>query len=384
MAADIPTLAEFLDEWMLVRQSRLQPYTVRSYRQSIRCYLLPHLGDLRLDELDVRTLDRTYAQLLHSGGKDGKPLAPRTVQYAATILRTALEHALKTGLLERNPAAHATKPRFDHQGDDPALKELNVWTAADVRTFLEKIDGEQFEAIWVLAVCTGMRRGEVLGLRWEDVDLVERTIHVRRAISVVKGEGRLKSTKNSRSRSIRIEDRAVRALVAQRTRQLEERATCKGRWRDEWGLVFTYADGSFINPDTISMAWRNLVRQLDLPVIRLHDLRHTHATLMLQAGVPIKVVADRLGHSEISVTLDTYMHVLPAMDADAVDRFSRLLDGEDSEAARYGSLEGWQAMTLYLPDVLRHLLEETAAADGIAVGDLIRSAIGAMLDGRPD
>ena len=370
MSDPLPTLSEYFGEWLRSRALTLQRSTVASYRQSIRCYLLPALGHLRLDEIDVRTLDRTYADLLHSGGKNGKPLSPRTVRYAATILRAALAHAVKTGLLDANPAAHATRPRFDHNGDDPGLETFQVWDAEQVRRFLREVEGDPFEGIWVMAVGTGMRRGEIVGLRWEDVDLPERTLHVRWSLSVVDGEARLKATKTSQDRSLRIDDRVMEVLTARREEQAQHRTSRNGDWKNGWGLVFTHLDGSYIDPYEVTVAWRDLMQELDLPTIRLHDLRHTHATLMLQAGASLKVVSERLGHSGIELTVDTYMHVLPAMDADAAERFALLLEGPAA-----GPADGASELSVLLPDRLRQELEEQARRDGTTLTELIGAIV---------
>ena len=377
MAAPLPTLADYLEEWLRARSMALQRSTVASYRQSLDLYIVPRLGNLRLDQIDVRTLDRTYAELLHRGGKHGKPLAPRTVRYAATILRAALEHAVKRGLLDTNPATHATTPRFDHRGDDPTLDELQVWDVEEVRRFLHAIEGDPFEHVWVLALCTGMRRGEVLGLRWEDVDLPERTLHVRRSLSVVDGEARLKPTKTSQDRSLRVGDRVMDVLAERREVQDRQRRECGGGWCDRWGLVFTHSDGHYIDPYEVTVAWRELVRELDLPVIRLHDLRHTHATLLLQAGASLKVVSERLGHSGIELTVDTYLHVLPAMDADAVDRFAELLDRGGAD----GNSEGWSALSVHLPDRLRQGLEQEARRRGQALAEVLSAVVTDAVEG---
>ncbi|MDX1620373.1 MAG: tyrosine-type recombinase/integrase, partial [Nitriliruptorales bacterium] len=143
-----------------------------------------------------------------------------------------------------------------------------------------------------------------------------------------------------------------------------------GGWRDRWGLVFTHPDGHYVDPYDATVAWRELVRQLDLPVIRLHDLRHTHATLLLQAGASLKVVSERLGHSGIELTVDTYLHVLPAMDADAVDRFAELLDrGSDRQD------EGWSELRVHLPDRLRQGLEQEARRRGQALAEVLSAVV---------
>jgi len=178
----------------------------------------------------------------------------------------------------------------------------------------------------MLAAATGMRRGEVLGLRWEDVDLANRSLTVRRALSVVQGHAMLKQPKTSRCRTLRLDGITI-AVLEQRGRAQERDRADAVEWRDHWNLVFTHTDGRHLDPVRVTHAFRRAVLDAPVPRVRLHDLRHTHATLLLQAGVPVKVVSERLGHAQISLTLDIYAHVLPAMDADAADRFAAAVFG---------------------------------------------------------
>lgn len=327
------TVGAYLAEWLEVQRHRLQPTTLKSYTGNVDRYLAPHIGDVALADLDVRQLERLYADLMSRGGDGGRPLSRRTVEYAAATLRSALNDAVRTGLLDRNPASLARPPRIDPTSPTEGDEELQVWTAEEARRFLEQIRGDRLRDLWVVALGTGMRRGELLGLRWEDVDIERATLHVRRSLQVVDGLVRLKRTKTSRSRSLRIDERVVEVLDRRRRLQEIHREAAGDAWSDRWGLVFTEEDGSYLVPMNVSSAFRWLVRKLDVPVIRLHDIRHTHATLLLQAGTPVKVVSERMGHSTIRVTLDVYAHVLPAMDADAVERFAaHVYDGQPGSA----------------------------------------------------
>lgn len=324
------TVGAYLADWLEIQRHRLQPTTLKSYRGNVVRYLSPRIGDVAIGDLDIRQLERLYADLMARGGKDGRPLSRRTVEYAAATLRSALNDAVRTGLLDRNPASLARLPKIDPTStteDD----DLQVWTADEVRAFLDQIHGHRLYDLWVVALGTGMRRGELLGLRWQDVDLEGRTIHVRRALQVVDGVVRLKRTKTSRSRSLRIDGRVVEVLDRRQRLQAIHREAAGDRWADRWGLVFTEEDGTHLSPMNVSVSFRWLVRQVDVPTIRLHDLRHTHATLLLQAGVPIKVVSERLGHTTIGVTLDVYTHVLPAMDDLAVERFEEHVYGRTGD-----------------------------------------------------
>lgn len=324
MADDaVPTLAVYLDEWLDRRRAQLRPSTAHSYRQLVRAYLVPALGDLRLDELDRRLLETTYARLLDHGGMCGRSLSPTTVRYCHAVLRRALEDARLDGLLATNPADAARPPRHDPD-EDEVDDDLRVWTGAQAATFLAHVDAHPWRGLWHLALGTGARRGELLGLRWTDVDLDAGQVRIRRSLTVVDGTPRLLGTKTSRSRVVQVGSSVVAALRAHGREQVRQRRDAEV-WQDRWGLVFTEAAGTNLPPMHVTLAFRRLVRQAPVPVIRLHDLRHTHASLLLADGVPIKVVSERLGHATIAMTMDVYGHLLPGMDAEAADRFDRLV-----------------------------------------------------------
>lgn len=323
MTDPTPRVGAYLDEWLERRRTLLRPSTHASYRQLIRCYLTPRIGERRLGDLDRRVLELLYADLLGSGGRGGGPLAPKTVRYCHAVLRRALEDAVLDGVLVDNPARQARPPRHD-PADDELDDDLQVWTAEQAASFLAHVDDHPWRALWHLALGTGARRGELLGLRWQDVDLDAGEVGIRRALSVVDGTPRLLGTKTSRSRRVSIPGSITDALA--RHRDVQDRLRAGPTWcEDRWGLVFTDGRGGSIDPMQVTLAFRRLVRAAPVPVIRLHDLRHTHATLLLDTGVPIKVVSERLGHTTIAMTMDVYGHVLPARDADAAARLDDLL-----------------------------------------------------------
>lgn len=335
---DVPTLASYLTDWLEVQRTRLQPSTLASYRGNVERYLVPGLGQRRLDELTAHELTVFYARLLREGGLGGKPLSARTVQYCHAVLHRALSDAEKHGLVERNVAALADCPRRDPDAADDD-HEFQVWTPEETRAFLAFIVGHRLREICEVAIGTGMRRGEILGLRWGDVDLDSRRLHVRRSLSVVDGVTRLKRTKTNRSRTITVDDLVVAALRRTRQRQEEARAAAGQAWANTWSLVFTDAAGAPVNPFQVTYEFGRLVREAPVPVVRFHDLRHLHATAMLASGVPVPVVSQRLGHTNVAMTLNVYAHVLPAMDVAAVDRFVAHLYGDEASprTARSGN-----------------------------------------------
>jgi integrase len=325
---DAMTLARYLREWHAGQRTQLQPTTWKEYGGQIERYLVPTLGDRRLDALDVFEVETILADLLAGGGVNGKPLSLRTVEYAHGVLRCALNDAVDRGLVGRNVASVARPPRVDPFSEEEDDGEVRVWDGDELRAFLAYVAGHRWRPLWRLAASTGMRRGEVLGLRWSDVELDDGVLLVRRALSVVDARARLKRTKTLRERRIGIDGTLVAALKDRRERQEADRRTAE-IWRDRWGLVFTHVDGAFIDPMDVTMEFRRLVRAAPVPIVRFHDLRHVHATLLLAEGVPVKVVSERLGHAAIQTTLDRYAHVIPGQREDAVRLFERLIAGRD-------------------------------------------------------
>jgi integrase len=333
-AAGGPRLGPYLDEWLERQATQLRPTTLRSYRQVITAYLKPTLGDRALAELDRRELELLYARLLREGGRRGGPLSVRSVAYVHAVLRRALSHAVLDGLLSTNPAASLRPPR--HRPDVEELaEERELWAAADAARFLAFVDDHPWRALWHLAVGTGARRGELLGLRWREVDLDAGHITISRGLSFVEGVPRLLGTKTSRRRVVSIGASVIDALRRHEEQQRAKREAATD-WQDRWGLVFTQADGAPIDPLAVTKEFRALVRQAPVPVIRMHDIRHAHASILLGAGVPVPVVSRRLGHATVSMTLDVYSHVLPGMDAEAAAKIETALRHDDGSGPRQG------------------------------------------------
>jgi integrase len=205
---------------------------------------------------------------------------------------------------------------------------MKTWTATQLRHFLEYVSADRLYSLWLTAASTGMRRSEVLGLRWEDFDPNACRVATRQVVVLVDHQPVIKATNktDASTRLIALDAVTLEALREHRKQQLEERLAWGPAWIDS-GLMFTCENGAPINPERLTRWFEARVRASGLPLIRLHDLRHTHATLALQAGVHAKVVQERLGHSSISMTLDTYSHAIPAMQEDAAERVANLVFG---------------------------------------------------------
>jgi integrase len=265
-------------------------------------------------------LERLYDEKLHpQNGK--RPLAPKTVLEIHLIIRGALNDAVRRGIVTRNVAlvAHAPKVR-----SIPKV-EQQAWTAPELQTFLREAAGHRlFPALWLLAN-TGLRRSELLGIQWGDIDLDAATLSINRGLVSVGYELHESRGKTSNSRrAIDLDHTTVEVLSAWRTWQAVER-TAAGIAPAGW--VFADIDGNPIHTHSISQAFERIVARAGVPKIRLHDVRHTHGTLLIKGGVPIKVVSERLGHGNPTFTIDTYQHVLPGMQSEAARIFEELIAG---------------------------------------------------------
>jgi integrase len=324
------TLGSFLlDEWLpAIRPPSVRPSTWLSYCMNAETHIVPALGHLPLQRLTPAQLTAFYRSLLDHGRRNGGSLAPKTVRNIHGELHTALKDAMRWGYVARNVAASADVPK----GMAP---EMHVWSPEQLRAFLDHARRDRLYAAWLLFATTGMRRGEVAGLRWPDVDLEAGRVSPRRPRVVVNYEVVVSEPKTAKGRrSMALDPATVAALRQHRARQAEDRLAVGPLWHDS-GLVFTWPDGRPLHPERFSKWFEQLARAAGLPRIRLHDVRHSYATAALSAGIPAKVVSERLGHANIAITMDTYSHVLPGLDAQAADTVARLILGDpEQELAR--------------------------------------------------
>ncbi len=296
------TVAEYLDRWLAgsVRDT-VRPSTYRRYQEIVRLHIKPALGGIRLAALSPLHVQALYRDRLDSG------LSPATVAKIHIVLHQALDRALRWSLVHRNATEAVKAPR-------PAPQEMRPLSADEARRLLEAAREDKLHALYVLAVTTGMRQGELLGLAWRDVDLERGVVQVRRTLARDGGRLTIGEPKTKRSRrNVRLTETATQALRDHLDRQLEEIQRLGDLYRDE-GLVFATEAGTPMNPSNLRRrSFAPLLKRAWLPNIRFHDLRHSAATLLLLQGVHPKFVQELLGHSTISITLDTYSHVLPGM-----------------------------------------------------------------------
>lgn len=310
-----PQLGPWLAEvWLPTLAGKVKPSTEALYRQIVRANVVPRIGGVRLADLDAAALERLYRQLADDG------LAPKSIKNVHAVVRRALRDAVRWRVITTNPAAMAEAPRVPRSTPQ-------TWTGDEVRRFLAAVEGDRLVALWRLLAATGMRRGEALGLRWQDVDLDAGEIRVVQQLSEYAGAMRFSTPKTaSGARRVALDGATVTALREHRRRQLEERLAWGAGYQDG-GLVFAREDGTPLRPATVTRALADLAVAAGVPRLTPHGLRHTWATLALASGVHPKVVADRLGHASVAVTLDRYSHVVEGLDRAAADTVAAVIDG---------------------------------------------------------
>jgi len=311
------TVADFLLGWLESARQRIRPSSWYRAEQAVRVHLTPALGRLPLAKLTPADVERMTAELIESGR------SPRTAQIARTILRRALADAQRDGLVHRNVAALARPPHVPVRSLTAGRDYL---TAADLRRLVTAAKVHALGPLVMLAATTGLRQGELLGLSWGDIDPEASTLTVRRALARSWDGWELAEPKTARSRrTINLPPTAIAALARQRALQDAARDAVGTAWQDQLGLVFTDAVGRPLRGADVTHAFYGLAAAAGLPRIPFHGLRHSAATAMLAAGVPLKVVSDQLGHSTITVTADRYAGVVPAQRREAADAMERAL-----------------------------------------------------------
>ena len=309
-------------EWLPAVKATIRPTTYGSYKQHVECHIVPHIGSVKLQKLSGSQINALYAKLAESGAKSGKKgISAMTIHHVHACLHKACKDAVRWGHISRNPLDAADPPRAKGDGS----KEMKTWTKEQLKAFLESVKGDRLSPLWHVIAMTGMRRGEAIGLRWTDIDLENSRLSVRRALIPTNREVVVSEPKTVKGRRvIALDAGTVEVLKGQAARQLDEQKEWDAAWIDS-AYVFTAENGAALDPESVTRYFRQAVGMSMLPPIRLHDLRHTHATLALQAGIHPKVVSERLGHATISITLDTYSHAIPAMQEEAAALIAELV-----------------------------------------------------------
>lgn len=317
-------LSTFLQEWLEGKRATVRPLTWTRY-EGLLAHVQRALGAQQLTRITARAIQRFYSDL-QAEKPAGAGLSSTTAHHVHSALRQALASAERQGLIARNPADLVDAPRMRQT-------EMHTLDLEQSRALLAVAQGDRLEALYVLALATGMRQGELLALRWRDVDLDAHHVQVRGTLSRRSGHGYSigePKTKRSRRR-LDLDAESVAALRRQRVRQAEERLATGALWGSDarWpDLVFTNRVGRPLDARNLAQqSFKRLLERAELPIIRFHDLRHTAATLMLLQGINVKVVSERLGHASVAITLDRYAHVLPSMQRDAAEVIGKALFG---------------------------------------------------------
>ena len=313
MGLPVPTdgrtsVDRFMTEWLKDGASAsVRPRTLAGYALITRKHIVPRIGRIRLTELTARDVQT----MLNGFTADGA--SPQTVRNIHAVLRRALNHALRWGLVQRNVATPVDLPRLNRT-------EVRALSPSDARLILDAVEGDRIGPLVSVGLATGLRLGELLGLRWRDVDVDGGSLRVRHTLQRLRGRGpQLAEPKTARSRrTIVLGPTVIAALKARRTQQLQERLWAGSRWR-EGDFVFSTTVGTPMIAGDVTARFQRLLRAADLPRMRIHDLRHGAASLLLSQGVHPRVVMQILGHSTIALTMNTYSHVIPALERDAAD-----------------------------------------------------------------
>lgn len=307
------TIRDYFTEWLISVKPSLRPKTWAQYEQISRTHILPHFGKLKLKDLRPDQIQSLYNRK-HEEGK-----STTTIRMIHAVLHRSLNQAVRWGLIGNNPTDAVNRPK-------PEKKEMKVLNENQALSFLSVVEGTRYEALYQLALVTGLRQGEILGLRWSDLDWSSGQLQIQRQLQRISGQGKVFTEPKSKAgrRLVVLGQTTLAKLRFHNDLQHQEQLIAGDRWREN-DLIFPSTIGTPHEPTTLLRHFKGDLIKAELPEIRFHDLRHTAATLMLQQGVHPKVVQERLGHSTISLTLDTYSHVIPSMQEEAAEKMDELL-----------------------------------------------------------
>lgn len=308
-------VSQWLDEWLASYTMNIKPATRSAYEEHIRVHIKPSLGDIPLKQLSTRDIQQLYTNLLKE-----RELSPKTVRNIHGVLHRTLEQAKLLGYIRVNPADAAVTPRVEK-------KQVETLDAEDIGKFLAAIRGTKYEYPLFVAVFTGLRQGELLGLTWDCVDFEHGMLLINKQHNRVKGdtEFRFASLKNDKARVLTVADEVIDVLKLQKQRQESWAAALGNGWENPDNLVFTTEFGRYINNKILYQNFKRIAKSLGKPGLRFHDLRHTYAVNSLRAGDDIKTVQENLGHATASFTLSTYAHATPGMKRESAKRMTAFI-----------------------------------------------------------
>lgn len=332
------TVSQWLDDWMeTYKKNSVRQNTYEGYQRIIEAHLKPSIGSILLKELRPQQVQKMLNQKSESGrtrtdniDKKGSPLTANTVIHIYTVLNMALKKAVKNGLIARNVCDAVDKPT-------KVKKEFMPWTTEETNKFLASVKGERLFPLYMVDWGAGLRRSELLGLQWPDINMKKGNLTIKRTLVRVKGGYKFGEPKTKKSRrTIPLPEPVIQALKAWRSQQAQDEMKWRGLHKDlpdedkpkfnPLKMVFSNEIGEPMNPEFVSRAFKRDLEKAGLPEIRLHDLRHGHATMLLELGEDLKVVSDRLGHSTITITADIYSHVREKLQREASRKLEQVLN----------------------------------------------------------
>ena len=316
------TLAEWMSFWQQEYTVNVKPSTKQLYDECIRLYILPHIGAVKLDKLDGPMIQRYYNDLHTPSDPSRKPISAKSVKNVHGILHKALQQAVKNGMLKSNPTEACVLPRI-------VKKEILPLTTEQIRDFLLLLPDHPHEYLYQIAIFTGMREGELLGLQWDCVDFAHSTILVKQQLQREHkkgGEYHLVPTKNDKKRIVPMAPTVARLFLLQRQRQTFYRRELGDKW-EEHNLVFAGPFGGYLSHRTVYDCFKRLVRKIGAPNARFHDLRHTYAVACIESGVDIKTLQENLGHATAAFTMDVYGHVSRQMQINSANKLESFIQG---------------------------------------------------------
>jgi integrase len=307
------TLARFVGTWLDGKELSRRPKTVQQYRQIARQHILPVLGRMRLQDIQPAHIKQLYALKQ----KEGR--GARTIQLIHAVLHNALKQAVREGLLGRNPASAVERPKVEQS-------EMRIFNEEQIQQFLIAASGSSFEAVYYLALATGMREGELLGLKWSDIDWNKGVLFVQRQLQQISGQGYVFSPPKTRSgrRKIKVGSVTLKQLEAHQERQTLEKAVAGERWQ-EHDLVFPTTLGTPLDHKRVRNEFKSILKRAGLPAIRFHDLRHTSLNALLDMGLPVNTVQGRAGHAKPSTTVNIYGHATARLQTEAAEKIEELI-----------------------------------------------------------
>ncbi|MDV2685175.1 site-specific integrase [Alkalihalophilus lindianensis] len=303
--------SEFMESWLKDKKINVKKSTYNNYKYLLDSHLLPSLGHLELSKIGPRDIQSLYNEI-----KENKILSDENLRKVHTIIKDSLSKAVKWEMIMKNPAELIDAPKV-------VKREVEVWNEDQIKAFLKAANGARYYYAFLMALTTGMRQGEILGLRWKDIDELNGTISIVQTLSHRGQELSAGAKTDAGNRRISIDQNTMNQLLAlKKLYKLEKLSS--GSVYEDFDLVIRTSVGTPLSPRNLLRSFYSIIEKANVPKIRFHDLRHTHASLMLKQGVNPKIVSERLGHANVRITLDTYSHLLPNLQKDTAEQFGKL------------------------------------------------------------